>query len=59
MAGAERILPAMPATADSMRILEPTWGDRFSCAWSAGSCWFMSGMLVMAWWWARTLDQGR
>ena len=37
----------------------PTWGDRASCVWSAGSCWFMAGMFITAWWWPRTLDNGR
>lgn len=30
-----------------------------SCLWSAGSCWFMAGMFVTAWWWPRELDNGR
>jgi hypothetical protein len=39
--------------------LQPTWGDWFGCLWSAGSCWFMAGMFVTAWWWPRSLDNGR
>src|ERR1700710_140155 len=37
----------------------PTWGDRIACVWSAGSCWFMAGMFITAWWWPRRLDDGR
>ena len=49
----------MPETAESQPILPPPWGDRVSCLWSAGSCWFMAGMFVTAWWWPRALDNGR
>jgi hypothetical protein len=49
----------MSAPEDSQPILHPTWGDRVSCLWSAGSCWFMAGMFVTAWWWPRSLDNGR
>ena len=49
----------MSASDEAPPILQPTWGDRVSCAWSAGSCWFMAGMFFTAWWWPRTLDDGR
>lgn len=44
---------------EAVRELRPTWGDRASCLWSAGSCWFMAGMFLTAWWSPRTLEDGR
>ncbi len=49
-------MPPVPSLPDT---LQPTWGDRIACLWSAGSCWFMAGMFVTAWWWPRTLENGR
>jgi uncharacterized membrane protein len=51
----------MPAANESPEspTLQPTWGDWFSCLWSAGSCWFMAAMFVTAWWWPERLDEGR
>lgn len=49
----------MPATVDSPQTLQPTLGDWISCLWSAGSCWFMAGMFIVAWWWPLELDHGR
>ena len=49
----------MAESDNSPPTLQPTWGDWFGCLWSAGSCWFMAGMFVTAWWWPRSLDNGR
>ena len=49
----------VPSELTNQTPLQPTWGDRVSCIWSAGSCWFIAGMFVTAWWWPRTLDDGR
>jgi len=51
----------MPATTPSTdnQSLQPTLADWVSCLWSAGSCWFMAAMFVTAWWWPRSLDNGR
>ena len=40
------------------QTLHPAWGDWLGCLWSAGSCWFMSGLFVTAWWWPRRLEDG-
>jgi hypothetical protein len=49
----------MPSATNPPDTLQPTWGDRVACLWSAGSCWFMAGMFVTAWWWPRKLEDGR
>jgi hypothetical protein len=40
------------------QALQPALGDWFGCLWSAGSCWFMSGLFLTAWWWPRQLENG-
>ena len=46
------------AGAGPEQALQPTAGDWLGCLWSAGSCCFMSGLFVTAWWWPRRLEDG-
>ena len=59
MARAAPTLGDMATTSEDAGALRPTWGDWFGCLWSAGSCWFMAAMFFTAWWWPRTLENGR
>lgn len=46
------------ADAGPEEALHPTWGDWLSGFWTAGSCWFMGGLFITAWWWPRQLEDG-
>lgn len=54
------IPPIIPTTAPKPAPipLKAELGDWIGCLWSAGSCWFMTGLFLMAWFWPLRLEHG-
>lgn len=50
---------ALESTREQAQECAPSLGDRFGRIWTAATCWAMSAMFVISWWWPRALDNGR